>query len=348
MAVSNMAVPFIKWLQRFNQKSSDMAQKQFNIVHLDRATIGPEVRLDKPKCDHLWQSYTHTSDEQVVPRLEQADIAVLNKVKITEAHLAQLPRLKLIVLSATGYDKIDIAACKQRNIVVSNIRGYAKQTVPEHTFALILSLRRSLKGFGQDVEKGEWQKSGQFCFFNHPISDLHKSTIGLIGTGVIGNEVARLAQAFGMKVIRSARKGEKHVPDGYVSFEEVLATSDIISLHCPLTPQTKNLIAEAEFRKMQKCPLIINTARGGLIHEPDLITALQQRWIAGAGIDVLSQEPPEDNHPALQHLDLPNLIVTPHIAWASDEAMQSLWGQLIGHIEAFVACNPRHNICADS
>lgn len=322
-------------------------QAHYNIVHLDRATIGPNIILNKPQISHHWTSYERTSADEVVPRLKDADIAVLNKVQITAEILHQLPELKMIVLSATGYDKIDIAACQQKSIVVSNIRGYARQTVPEHTLALILNLRRSLKGFVEDVSQGEWQKSGQFCFFNHPIADLHNSTLGLVGTGTIGMEVARLAKSFGMKVVKAARKGEAEPKEGYLPFDEVLAISDILSLHCPLTPQTRNMIAEAEFKKMKKRPLIINTARGGLVHEQDLITALGQGWIAGAGFDVLTQEPPEESHILLQHLHLPNLIITPHVAWASDEAMQSLWTQLIGHIDAFASGNPRHNLCAE-
>ncbi|MGC6517332.1 MAG: D-2-hydroxyacid dehydrogenase [Candidatus Puniceispirillaceae bacterium] len=316
------------------------------IVHLDRATIGPAISLDKPNTAHEWVSYDTTSASDVIDRLKQADIAVLNKVAITADMLAQLPHLKMIAISATGFDKIDIAACRDRQIVVSNITGYAKQSVPEHTFALILSLRRAIKGYSADVANGMWQTSGQFCFFSHPIHDLHNTTLGLIGTGSIGTRVQKIAEAFGMKIIKAARKDDDTIQDGYVAFDTLLAESDIISLHCPLTPQTKDLIAAKEFAKMAKKPLLINTSRGGLVNETDLITALDKGQIAGAGFDVVTTEPPADDHIFMTQLDRPNFILTPHTAWASDEAMQILWTQLIGHIDAFAAGTPTNNLTA--
>lgn len=322
-------------------------QPEYQIVHLDRATIGPDIHLHKPQTAHHWTSYDRTAEDEVITRLKDADIAVLNKVAITKAHLEQLPGLKMIVLSATGYDKIDIAECKRRNIVVSNIRGYARQTVPEHTLCLILALRRSLKGYMADVQQGEWQKSGQFCFFNHPIADLKGSRLGLIGSGSIGAEVGRLATAFGMVVMRAERKGADQPRQGFHLFEEVLQQADILSLHCPLTPDTTHLIAAAEMQQMKPTSLLINTSRGGLVNEADLITALDKGWIAGAGFDVLTQEPPASDHILMRHAHRPNLIITPHVAWASDEAMQSLWDQLISHIDAFAAGTPQNNLCAE-
>ena len=322
-----------------------MSQTALQIVHLDRATIGPAIELHKPELAHHWTSYERTAPEEVIARLDGADVAVLNKVEITAEHIAQLPKLRLIVISATGYDKIDITACKQAGIIVSNIRGYATQTVPEHTIGLILALRRALKGYSADVAAGAWQAANQFCFFNHPIADLKDSTFGLIGSGSIGSEVGRIATAMGMTVLKAGRKGEARPKDGYTPFDEVLETADILSLHCPLTPQTRHLIAADEFAKMTKRPLIINTSRGGLVHENDVIAALDASQIAGAAFDVVTTEPPADDHIFMRNLHRPNFILTPHVAWASDQAMQSLWNQLIGHIDAFAKGTPRNNLC---
>ena len=177
----------------------------------------------------------------------------------------------MIAVAATGYDVVDVAACEERGIAVANVRGYAVHTVPEHTFALILALRRSLIGYRQDVIAGEWQRAGQFCFFNHPIRDLHGSTLGIIGEGTIGQAVARLGQAFGMRTLFAAHKGVSGLGPLYTPFDEVLETSDVITLHAPLMPATRNVIAMAEFRKMKRRPLLINASRGGLVNEADLV-----------------------------------------------------------------------------
>lgn len=316
--------------------------QNLNIVHLDRATIGPSVSLTMPETPHRWTSYDSTSETEVIERLQDADVVVLNKVSLSRHHLEALPGLKMIAISATGFDKIDIQACQDHGVIVSNITDYAQQTVPEHTFALILSLRRSITAYCKDVQAGAWQASGQFCFFNHPISDLHGSTLGIIGTGSIGNKVIAIAEAFGMHVLRAGRKGEDHPPAGYTKFEDVITNADIISLHCPLTPETKDLIAKPEFEQMTKTPLIINASRGGLVNEADVIDALDKGLIGGAAFDVLTTEPPAEDHLFMAHLSRPNLIVTPHIAWASSQAMQILWDQLIGHIDHFARGTPRN------
>jgi glycerate dehydrogenase len=267
-------------------------------------------------------------------------MVITNKAPVREQAMEGAPKLRMIAVAATGYDIVDLAAAKARGITVSNVRGYAVNTVPEHTFALIFALRRSVVGFRQDVISGEWQRANQFCFFNHPIRDLTGSTLGIFGRGTLGHSVARIAEALGMKVIFAARKGASQVEPGYRSFEEVLETADIISFHMPLTPETRNLIGMDEFRQMKRRPLIINTARGGLVNEADLVQALDEGLIAGAGFDVLTKEPPAPDNPLLTILDRPNVIVTPHVAWASDEAMQSLWAQVIGHVENFQKGSP--------
>lgn len=313
-----------------------------SIVFLERDTIAPDVVVRRPSFAHTWTDYDRTTPEQLVERLRDASIAVVNKVRFQRPAIEALVKLKLIAVAATGTDNIDLKACAERGVVVSNIRGYALHTVPEHAFALILALRRSLFGYRRDVAAGEWQKAAQFCFFNHPINDLHGQRLGIIGEGVIGQGVATIARAFGMHVMFAAHKGVQGLGPLYTPWDEVIETSDVITLHSPLTPQTRNMIALPEFRRMKRNVVIVNTARGGLINEEDLATALREKLIAGAGVDVTSPEPPPRDSVLMKLLDLPNFILTPHTAWASHEAIQSLCDQLIDNIEAFVAGKPRN------
>lgn len=310
------------------------------IVFLDRETIGPEIELTKPSAEHEWVEHPSTRPEEVVERLSGATIAVTNKVPIRRDALEKLPDLKFITVAATGYDVIDIEACRERGIPVSNVRGYAENTVPDHAMALILALSRSLPGYRQDVIDGAWQKAGQFCFFNHPIFDLAGRKLGIIGEGVIGQGVARRAEAFGMKVMFAAHKGVAGMGPLYTPFDEVIETADVITLHAPLTPHTRGVIAMPEFRRMTKKPLIVNTSRGGLVDEADLVQALEEGLIAGFGFDVLTKEPPAPDNPLLKVLGRPNVIVTPHVAWASNEAQSEVWRQVVDSIEKFVAGEP--------
>lgn len=310
------------------------------IVFLDRDTIGPAVTITRPDFHHEWVEYGKTPEAQVAERIRDADIVITNKAPVREVSIAAAPKLKMIAVAATGYDVVDLASAKERGIVVSNVRGYAVNTVPEHTFALIFALRRSIVGFREDVIAGEWQRANQFCFFNHPIRDLAGSTIGIFGGGTLGSSVARIAEALGMKVLFAGRKGAGDVAEGYTPFEAVLEQADIITLHMPLKPETRDLIGIDEFRRMKRHPLIINTARGGLVNEADLVTALDEGLIGGAGFDVLTKEPPAPDNPILKVIDRPNVILTPHVAWASDEAMQSLWRQVIEHVENFKKGTP--------
>ncbi len=305
------------------------------IVFLDRGTIGPSVTINRPSFAHQWVEHDASAPEQVAERLAGATIAVTNKAPIREDILDGLPDLKMISIAATGYDVVDVAACVVRGIVVSNVRGYAVNTVPEHTFSLILALRRSILGYKQDVIDGEWEKSGQFCFFTHSIRDLAGSTLGIFGEGALGQSVAALGKAFGMRTRFAAHKGVEGLGPLYTPFDEVLETADVITLHAPLTPATRNMIAMPEFRRMRRRPLIINTARGGLVHEGDLVTALEEGLISGIGFDVLTAEPPVSDNPLLKVLHRPDVIVTPHVAWSSEEAMQTLWDQVIEHIDNF-------------
>lgn len=311
------------------------------IVFLDRSTVIANVR--QPAFPHQWEEHPATSAEQVLARLRDATIAITNKVHLRRETLAQLPRLKMVAVSATGTDNVDIDYCKERGIVVSNIRNYAAHTVPEHVFMLMLALRRNLLAFREDVQKGEWQKATQFCLFTHPVRDLHGSTLGIMGGGSIGKSVALIAQAFGMKVLFAEHKGVVDVRPGYSAFDTVLRESDVITLHLPLKENTRHLISTAEFERMRPGALLINTARGGLVDEAALLQALQSGRLGGAGFDVLSKEPPTDGHPLLD-IDLPNFILTPHIAWSGREAMQTMADQLIDNIEAFVAGAPQNRV----
>ena len=309
------------------------------VVFLDRASLKAKVRT--PKGAGAYVEYEKTSPEEIVPRLEGADVAIVNKVPMRAPTLERLPDLKMIAVAATGYDVIDVAYCKAHGIAVANIRNYAVHTVPEHAFMLILALRRSLLAYREDVQHGAWNKSDQFCFFTHPIGDLHGSTLGIVGEGAIGQATAAIGRAFGMKVLFADHPPPKMEGVTFTPHEEVLAQSDVISLHCPLMPSTRNLIDLAAFRKMKRTALLINTARGGLVDESALIQALDAGLIAGAGFDVLTVEPPRNGHPLLD-VRRPNFILTPHIAWASDGAMQFLADQLIDNIDAWAAGKPQH------
>jgi glycerate dehydrogenase len=317
------------------------------IVFLDRATIAPHIKLRRPNFPHILTEYQQSSPTEIVERLTGASIAIVNKVQLTADILAELPELKLIAVAATGTDCVDKDYCRTRDIAVSNIRDYALRTVPEHTFALMLTLYRSIVSYRQDTLAGEWQKSGQFCFFKHPIHDLGGARLGIIGEGAIGQRVAEIAKAFGMVAMFAAHKGKTGLGPLYTPWEEILGTSDIITLHSPLTSQTHNMIGMAEFRRMKRRPLLINTARGGLVIEEDLEKALDEGLISGAGIDVSLPEPPPSDGPLMRIARRSNVIVTPHIAWASDEAQQVLADQLMDNIENFVAGKPTNLVRGD-
>lgn len=290
--------------------------------------------------------YDTTQVDEVAERIAQADIVIVNKVKLTQDALADATRLKLVAVAATGTDNVDLKTCAARGIAVSNVRNYAIHTVPEHTFSLIFALRRSICAYRDSVNAGRWQNSGQFCYFDYPIRDLAGSTLGVIGDGVLGRAVAAMGKALGMHVLFSGFKGHKPMGSLYTAFEDVLAHSDIISLHCPLNDETRGMIGAEEFAKMKRKPLLINTARGGLVDEFAVGSALDSGQISGAGFDVVSVEPPPPDHPFMALNHRPDFILTPHVAWASDEAVQSLADQLIYNIESFVSGAPKNLLAA--
>jgi glycerate dehydrogenase len=309
------------------------------VVFLDRASLKAKVR--KPSCAAEYIEHEKTAADQIVQRLAGASVAIINKLPMRAQTLAQLPQLKMIAVAATGYDVVDVAYCKAHGIAVANIRNYAIHTVPEHAFAMILALRRNLLAYRADVENGVWNRSDQFCFFTHDIGDLYGATLGIIGEGAIGQGTAAIGRAFGMRVLFADHAPPKMEGVTFTPHDQVLAEADVISLHCPLMPATRNLIDLAALRKMKRNALLINTARGGLVDEAALIQALDEGLIAGAGFDVLTVEPPRNGHPLLD-VRRPNFILTPHIAWASDGAMQFLADQLIDNIEHWAAGKPQH------
>jgi len=311
------------------------------IVFLDRNSLIAKMRM--PSFAHDWTDHDQTRPEEVVPRVRDADIVIVNKVKLSADILAQAPDVKMIAVAATGTDNVDLAYCRAHGIVVSNIRGYAVHTVPEHAFMLMLALRRNLSGWREDVRAGLWQQADQFCLFTRPMNDLYGSTLGLVGYGSLGHGMQKLAEAFGMRVLIAEHKNAATVRDGYTAFDAVLKQADVISLHTPLTPATRHMIAAREFGLMKPTAILINTARGNLVDEAALVDALKSQRIGGAGFDVLAVEPPREGNPLLD-LDLPNFILTPHVAWSSREAMQTLADQLVDNIEAFVAGTPRNAV----
>lgn len=310
-----------------------------SIVFLERNTFNVPFR--RPVFDHDWLEFGETSPSDLVLRLRDATIAICNKVAMREETLIQLPRLKLIAVAATGVDNVDLTFCRAHGISVCNTRGYAVNSLPEHALMLMLTLRRNLISYRNEVEAGRWREAKQFCLLDHPIGDLHGAMLGIVGYGTLGQSMARLARAVGMNVLVAEHKNASELRDGRTKFADVLRQSDVISLHCPLTTETNNLIGASELQLMKPNAVLINTARGGLVDEVALINALTTGQIAGAGIDVLRVEPPKGPN-ALIDTKLHNLIVTPHNAWASRQAMTRLAGQLIENLEAFVRGEPRN------
>ncbi|GJE45563.1 D-2-hydroxyacid dehydrogenase [Methylobacterium soli] len=306
------------------------------IVFLDRESLDATVREFNFPHEYTEYESTWTPDE-IVERLKDADIALINKVPMRADTLKRLPKLKLIAVAATGTDVVDKAQAKQQGITVVNIRNYAFNTVPEHVIALMFALRRAIVPYANSVRRGDWSKSTQFCYFDYPIYDIAGSTLGIVGYGALGKSIGKRAEALGMKVIAY----DVFPQEGLVDLETILTQSDVITLHAPLTPETKNMIGRAELAKMKSSAILINTARGGLVDEEALLAALKDGTIGGAGFDVVAQEPPKDGN-ILADADLPNLIVTPHVAWASKQAMQILADQLVDNVEAFVAGKPQN------
>ncbi|CDF99737.1 2-hydroxyacid dehydrogenase [Avibacterium paragallinarum] len=308
------------------------------IVFLDSTAIPKHIPIPRPNFEHQWVEYEYTSPEQTVERAKDADIVITSKVVFNREIMQQLPKLKLIALTATGTNNVDLIAAKELGIEVKNVTGYSSVTVPEHVLGLIFALKHSLMNWYKDQLSAKWAESKQFCYFDYPITDIRGSTLGVVGKGNLGAEIGRLAEALGMNVLYAERKGASTIRDGYLPFEQVLQEADIITLHCPLTPETTNLINAQTLKLMKPTAYLINTGRGPLIDEQALLEALESGTIAAAALDVLVKEPPEKDNPLIQAATrLPNLIITPHVAWASDGAVEILVKKVTQNIEDFVA-----------
>lgn len=280
-----------------------------------------------------WQYFTETEPEQVLQHIADAEIVISNKVLLDKDVIEQAKNLKLICVAATGTNNVDLDTAKKNNIQVCNVRAYGTSSVVQHVFALLLSLVRNIPAYQQAVQHGDWHNSKQFCMMDFPIGELTGKVMGIIGYGELGQGVAKVAEAFGMKVLVAQREGTKAEPNR-VPLPELLEKSDVVTLHCPLTAETSNLISEPELAAMKDTAILINTARGGIVDEQALADALRNNKLAGAGIDVLQTEPPTKDSPLLQG-DIPNLIVTPHMAWASRESRQRLLNQVAENIRSY-------------
>lgn len=294
-------------------KAVILDEKSFNPGDLDLSGL---IKL----LDN-WDRYPATISEQRLERLEDATIAIANKVVFDQPLLERLPNLKLILLTATGMDNIDRDYCDANNIVYNNVTDYCTGSVSQHVFALILGLSTQLVSYQNFTKSGDWSRSGQFSSLEYPIRELEGKTLGLIGYGNLAKGVEKLAVAFGMKVLISERAGTTGANSDRLPLSELLPNVDVLSIHCPLTPETKHLISTEAFQKMKSSAFIINTSRGAVVDNAALAIALKNGDIAGAGIDVLEQEPPPIDHPLLAN-NIPNLILTPHTAWAAIEARQ--------------------------
>jgi glycerate dehydrogenase len=289
-----------------------------------------------------WRYYRDSSESEVLERIRKAEVVVSNKVFLNRAAILAANRLKLICVAATGYNNIDLVAAAERNIPVCNVRGYATPSVVQHVFMLILNLSRRFVEYQELVKRGGWQTSTFFCPLDFGMEELSGKMLGIVGFGELGKAVAEIAQAFGMQLLIAEHKGKLARP-GRTVFDEVIRQADFITLHCPLSQETRHLINRREFELMKPSAYLINTARGGLVNEADLLQSLSTGRIAGAAIDVLQEEPPGKDNLILQHQPA-NLIVTPHIAWASRESRQRLLDQLAGNIHHFFQHQPFNQI----
>ena len=313
-----------------------------NIVILDNYTLNPGDLDDSPLRDlGNVTVYEHTSKEQIAERAANAEVLIVNKVVLDEETLDQLPALKYIGVVATGYNNIDVAAAKKNGVIVTNVKAYGAASVAQHTFALLLALVNRIETHSQSVFAGEWAASKDFAYTKSALTELAGKTIGLIGLGDIGSQVARIAAAFGMKVI-AYRKNPGRTQDNnitMVTMEAVIRNSDIISLHCPLTDETREIINASALAQMKPNAILLNTGRGPLINEADLAEALEKGVIAGAGLDVLSTEPPAAENPLLS---APNCVITPHIAWATFEARTRLLQMATDNLKSFINGKPQN------
>lgn len=317
--------------------------REARAAFLDVATLGQDIDLTPlmGACDVL-TGFSRTAPEQVALHAAQANVVICNKTVLDDVAIAALPALELILVTATGVDNVDLGAAALRGIAVCNCRDYGTAAVAQHTLALMLALHARLGDYAQRVRAGEWSRAEDFSLFDQPILELQGRTLGIFGNGAIGSEVARLAGALGMQILFAQLPGRPARPDT-LPWREVLACADVVSLHCPLTEGTRQLVDADALAAMKPGALLLNTARGALVDEAALAQALREGLVGGAGIDVLGQEPPRDGSPLLA-ADLPNLIVTPHNAWASRQARQRLVQQSAENLLAWRRGEPVRNV----
>jgi len=313
-------------------------------VFLDFDTMGGGLDLSPlEKVTPDLKIYDITGKSQVKERIDGADIVYTNKIQLSESLLADAPKLKYIGLTATGTDNIDLESARQHGIAVANIRNYCTESVVEHVFGVLLMLAHSLSNYRQTVRQGDWQSAADPFLLIHPVRELSAMTLGIVGYGALGKGVASIGRAFGMNVIVSVRPGNSTRSDDRVAFDDLLTQADVISLHCPLNDDTRNLFGAEQFRKMKSTAILINTARGGLVDSAALAAALHDGDIAAAAVDVLPKEPPVDGDPLLDYQG-DNLIVTPHVAWATNEARQNAIDELAANAQAFIEGEKRNRV----
>ena len=319
-----------------------MQEQLPKIAFLDRNTFFDTIAFPVARLAANWQEHARTAPDEVLTHAADATVIVTNKVKLPAVLLEKLPQLRLVAVAATGVDHVDLDAARHLGIGVCNVRDYATHSVPEHVFAVLLALRRNLIAYAAAATNGAWSRAENFCLLNWPIEDLAGSTLGIIGGGALGQSVAKLGAAFGMRVLLAEQRGAP-LRTGRVAFEQVLAEADVLSLHVPLTPATRNLIGVTELAYMKSSAILINSARGGVVDEVALVEALRAGQLAGAAVDVLTAEPPPADHPLLS-ANLPNLLVTPHIAWASRQAQQRMADEVVENIAAFLRGEHRNRV----
>lgn len=306
-------------------------------VFLDARTL---LDLSLEPLERLFKKFTcyeGTQSDDVLPRSQRAEVLIVNKILLDRKRLEQLDRLRLICLVATGADNIDLAAAGDLGITVCNCRAYGTDSVVQHVLGMMLALHTRLLDYAGDVRQGRWQQANQFCFLDHPIVELKGKTLGIVGYGTLGRGVAKIAEAFGMRILLADRPGAGRY--GRIPLIELLPKVDVLSLHCPLTAETRNLINREMLALMKPTAFLINAARGGIVDEAALAEALKNGRLAGAGVDVLSQEPPTDDNPLLDP-KIPNLLITPHAAWGSIASRQRIIDQTVENIREFIKGEP--------
>lgn len=315
------------------------------IVFLERNTLGEDIDLSQFEKLGEVVMYDLSTPEDTPEKIKDADVVIVNKVPMNEQTLKDAHNLKMIAITATGYNIIDKAYTDSRGIAVANVGGYSTDSVAQHTFAMALYLLEQLAYYDEYVKSGEYTRSDIFCHMDRKVGELAGKTWGVIGLGAIGKRVAAIAQAFGCRVLYYSTSGKNHNSEyESVSIDALLERSDIVSIHAPLNQNTENLINKENLHKMKPGAILINVARGPIVNERDLTDALKEGVIAGAGLDVISSEPMKAGNPLLEIQDSTKLIVTPHIAWATVEARRRLMDEVYLNIEAFLRGEKRNLI----